>query len=148
MTNKSLYNCPALLNKMDDNLTISISEFMKTKEISAFNLSKEELTEIINSSARFSFNASQDKMQIKERPQRRTILFGNLKDDWQANIKLLIETVDATCKDYKMENRNDLIYVQFETEEMAIEIIKKLESHKYEKVSLYVKIRMLLSIFV
>lgn len=132
---------PRLLDMMDDNLSISIGDFLLYYKMSKNTVFKENrIIEVyfisnqeLSRSKIFVFDVTKGEIQRREKGLRRIILFQevhhnlSLKDFLNENG--LIESIvkyDDSNKDY--------IKIYFNTEEETLDIIKKIEKIKWENV--------------
>ena len=130
-----------ILDLMDDALSMDLIDLLKLLEFMNFSVTKEELIkvkhqlpQIIGDSQFYIFDENNNKMRLRHKLQRRTIVFPSYdkKEDIREFFKNKLKCDEQIKSIEKLSS--GIIFIYFETEEETIEVFKRLEKYKYENV--------------
>lgn len=118
---------------MDDNLSLTMLDYLSNEKIAKFNFNKETLIDAIKHSDKYIYEPN--LIKLKYRPKRKSIVFRDVPKENQKEEKIL-EIFDILGdKNYradivKIEELNGLFFVFFKDEEKTLEIFKLIEKFK------------------
>lgn len=133
-SNQGILLNPFLLNFMDNDLTISIQEFLDFLKFKGFELKEEYLIEMIKLSKMLVINGKHIERKVKS--ERNVLVFQEFNDF--NIIENLFDTLKLTNKIINLESLlgGEIVKVYFEKEEIAIDAFEKFEKYKSSEVSL------------
>jgi hypothetical protein len=120
---------------MDDNLNLTMLDYLSDQKIANFNFNKESLIEAIKHSDKYIYDSKSDLIKLKYRPKRKSIVFRDVPKENQKEEKIL-EIFDLSGEKHyradiaKIEELNGLFFVYFENEDKTLEIFKWIEKLK------------------
>ena len=120
---------------MDDNLSLTMIDYLSNHGISKHKFSKEALIDAIKHSEKYIYEPKADLIKLKYRPKRKSIVFRDIPKEHQKKEKFL-EIFDLSGehnykeKIVKLEDLNGLFFVYFDDEDTTLEIYKWIEKLK------------------
>ena len=141
MNIESLKQNKALLNFLDDALTVHLDDYLQNPIIkNDLKFTREKVIKLISFSEKFFHDSENDTIKLKSKPKRRVLVLRDVPKEIQNEeaIKKLFETSGE--KHYekliqKVERAStggDLFYVYFENEEITVEIFRWIEKTREE----------------
>jgi hypothetical protein len=140
---ESLKQNKALLNFLDDALTVHLEDYLQNPIVkNELKLNREKVIKLLGLSEKFFYDFENDTIKLRSKPKRRVLVLRDVSKESQNEqaIKKLFETSGEKHYDkliHKVERAStggDLFYVYFENEEITVEIFRWIEKRREEKI--------------
>lgn len=148
MNRESLCNLPSLVNSMDENLSINISDFIKNPIFSELHLDQAQIIALIKSSNKFHYDTKTSLIKFKEKADRNILIIGNYVMQCEKIAKEEFITkligdlnINYVSKIKKIDLVGDSFHVVFQNEDISMDVEKyifnMLEEKKNEESNKY-----------
>ncbi len=127
MTRASLLENKGLLSVLDDNLSVSIYDYINNSDIK----DKNSLIESLKSSEKYYFDETSELIRLTYKAKRKIIVFRDVPKEKQSEEEMR-KFFEMSPKNYnsliiKIDYVNELFFIYFNDEETTLEVFKWIE---------------------
>jgi hypothetical protein len=131
MNKNTLFKLPSLVDSMDENLSIHLTDFLNHSLFIDLKIHKDKLIEVLKKSKNFVWDFRTGLIKFKEKADRNILIVSNCMYDIEDIRKLLININNLYIyKIKKIENFEKSIHILFDHEDTSMEIEKILNNTK------------------
>lgn len=145
MNKESLKNLPLLVQAMDENLAINITEFVNNPLLKHLKINQNKLIETIKQSNKFHYDNKTGIIKFKEKADRNILIVANYvreEDEKETKIDTIKNILKESGKNFVNRIKNidkvgDALHIVFEHEDISMDAEKYLLKLTSETVKIY-----------